>query len=401
MIEYNNDPLLIWRDDFPILQETTYLVSHSLGAMPRGVYHSLRDYAHTWGTRGVLAWNEEWFELNGEVGDKIGAIMGAPNGTVTIHQNASIAISILLSAMDWSNTIRHKVIVTDMIFHTDYYVLREMLPSHVDLVVIKSRDGITIDTDELLAAIDDRTRFVCLGHVLFRSSYIMPVQAVVEKAHRAGAQVLLDGYHSVGVIPVDVTELNVDYYVGGVLKWMCGGPGGVFLYVRPDLLKTLRPKITGWFAHKRPFEFEIDRIDLRDDAYRLLNGTFGVASLYSIQPGIDTIAAIGVDAIREKSVRMTSLLYELAEKEGYTVNSPADPDVRGGMVVVDPPNAYEVSRELLARNFLIDYRVNAGIRIAPHFYNTETEVRAVMLNIEDILASGDWQKHSGPRSFIT
>jgi kynureninase len=223
----------------------------------------------------------------------------------------------------------------------------------------------------------------------------------VEKAHQVGAQVVFNGYHSVGVIPVDVTAMNVDFYIGGVLKWMCGGPGGVFMYVRPDLLKTLEPKITGWFAHQRPFDFDIENFVLREDSYRLMNGTPGIASLYAIQPGIDIIAEVGVDNIRAKSKRQTALLFDLAGKAGFTLKSSSNPDERGGMVVIDMPHSYEVSRELIARNIIIDYRANAGIRIAPHFYNSDEEIHLAIDSIREILDSGDWQKYAGEREFVT
>jgi kynureninase len=267
--------------------------------------------------------------------------------------------------------------------------------------MVRSHDGITIDTDELLDAIDERTRLVSVSHVLFRSAYIMPAKTIVEKAHRVGAQVVFNGYHSVGIIPVDVTELNVDFYIGGVLKWMCGGPGGVFMYVRPDLLKTLQPKVTGWFAHQTPFAFDVEHHVLREDVYRLANGTPGVASLYAIQPGIDIITQVGVDDIRAKSQRQTVLVIELADRAGYEVNTPRRGEDRAGTVTVRPEHAYEVSRELIARNIVVDYRENAGIRVAPHFYNSDAEIQLTMNAIADILADGSWQKHATSRAFVT
>jgi kynureninase len=288
-----------------------------------------------------------------------------------------------------------------MDFPSDVYVLHQWLPAHMQIHTIHTHDGITIDTGDLLDAIDERTRLVSLSHVLFKSAYIMPVQAIVEKAHRVGAQVVFNGYHSVGVIPVDVTALNVDFYIGGTLKWICGGPGGVFMYVRPDLLPTLKPKVTGWFAHKTPFAFDIENLDLRDDAYRLMNGTPGVASLYAIQPGVDVLNVVGVENIRQKSMRQTSLLIELADQMGYEVISPRDNDQRGGTVTVRPTHAYEVSRELIERGFIIDYRQGAGIRIAPHFYNTDDEIHQTMTVICSILDDGSWQQHTQGRDFVT
>ncbi|MBI5666424.1 MAG: aminotransferase class V-fold PLP-dependent enzyme [Chloroflexi bacterium] len=396
-----HDDLLRWRGEFPILATCTYLISNSLGAMPRGVYDRLYEYAETWATLGVRAWASGWWDLKSTVGDKIAPLLGAPRGSVLVHENASIANSILFSALDFSDTRRNKVVISDQDFPSDVYTLRAMLPSHMSIHTVRSRDGITLDTDELLAAIDERTRLVSLSHVLFRSAYILPAQAIVEKAHRVGAQVLLNGYHSVGVIPVNVTGLAVDFYIGGTLKWLCGGPGGVFLYVRPDVLPTLQPKITGWFAHQTPFAFDVEHFALREDAYRLANGTPGIASLYAIQPGVEIIKQVGVEAIRDKSLRQTALIIELADRAGYGVFSPRAADQRAGTVTVHPDHAYEVSRELLARNFVIDYREGAGIRIAPHFYNSDDEIRQVMAAIAAILDDGSWQQHAKGRSFVT
>jgi len=402
-----DDTLLQWRAEFPILSTCTYLISNSLGAMPRGVYDALHEYADTWATLGVQAWgkpfheNPTWWEIKGAVGDKIAPLMGAPQGSVLMHENASIANSILLSGLDFSDTHRNKIVVCDQDFPSDVYTLRAMLPAGFEVVTVRSTDGISIDTDALLDAIDERTRLVSVSHVLFRSAYIMPAQAIVEKAHRVGAQVLLNGYHSVGVIPVDVRALNVDFYIGGTLKWMCGGSGGVFMYVRPDLLKTLNPKITGWFAHQAPFAFDLEHFALREDSYRLANGTPAIAALYAVQPGVDIIARVGVENIREKSKRQTALIVELADAAGYAVRSPRDPEQRGGTVTVSPPHAYEVSRELLARGYVIDYREGAGIRIAPHFYNSDAEVRACMDAMRAILEDGSWQQHTQGRAFVT
>ena len=388
-----SDPLLTWRDEFPILARCNYLISNSLGAMPRGVYDSLRHYGDTWAEQGVSAWNSGWFELPGTVGDKIAPLMGAAPGTVLVHQNASIANSILFGALDFSDPARDKVVITELDFPSDVYALRSWLPDHMRIHTVRSRDGVSIDIDELLDAIDDRTRLVSTSHVLFRSAFIMPAREITAKAHSVGAQVLFNGYHSVGVIPVDVGAWEVDYFIGGVLKWLCGGPGGVFMYVRPDLLPGLRPRVTGWFASRTPFAFDVEQLDLREDSYRLMNGTPGIASLHAIQPGVDIVAEIGVPAIRQKSKRQTALIIELADELGYEVVSPRDPGQRAGTVTVNPPQAWEVSCELLARDIKIDFRPNAGIRIAPHFYNSDAEVRAAMTAIHDILADGSWRRH--------
>ena len=397
----HDDPLLAWREEFPILSTCTYLINNSLGAMPRAVYDSLRDYADTWATRGVRAWGEGWWDMNLALGNQIGQIIGAPPDTVSMHQNISIAMGILLSSYDFDGP-RNKVVIESGIFPSVYYVLRGMLPPHVELHMVESEDGgITVPVEQIIDAIDERTLLVPISHVLFRSAYILDVQPIIEKAHAVGAPVILDGYHACGIVPFDVSALNVDYYLGGVLKWMCGGPGGVFLYAREDHLRTARPKLTGWMAHQRPFAFEVDDIDFRDDAFRFLNGTPAIPSLYANRPGVEIIAQVGVENIREKSLRQTALLIDLAEQAGYAINSPRDPAQRGGTVTVNPPHAYEVSRELLARDIVIDYRENAGIRISPHFYNSDDELVQVIDAIREILDSGAWERHAGHRAFVT
>lgn len=396
-----NDPLLNWRDQFPILAETTYLINNSLGAMPRAVYDSLHAYAETWATRGIRAWGEGWWDLNVEVGNKVGAIIGAPPNTISMHQNISLAQGILLTGFDYDGA-RNKVVIEGGIFPSVYYVLRGMLPSHVALHMVPSEDGgTTVPVECIIDAIDEKTLLVSVSHVLFRSAYILDVKAIIEKAHRVGATVIVDGYHAAGIISVDVHELNVDYYLGGVLKWLCGGPGGVFLYAREDHLKTVKPGLTGWMAHKRPFNFEVDDMDFREDAFRFLNGTPAIATLYAAGPGLDIIAGVGVENIRKKSMHQTALIVERAKAAGYTLNTVANPEARGGTVIVNPPHAYEISRELIARDILIDYREGAGIRISPHFYNSDEEVHHAMNTIEAILDSGAWQKHADDRAFIT
>lgn len=388
-----NDPLLAWRPQFPILERCHYLVSHSLGAMPRTVRDSLAAYADDWALHGVRAWNEAWWELGREIADDIAPLLNAPPGSVILQQNASIANSILFSALDFSDPRRKRFVISDVDFPSDSYVLRQWLPPGSDVCMLRSRDGVGLDVDELLAAIDERTRLVSLSHVLFRSACILPARSIVARAHEVGAQVLLNGYHSVGVLPVDVQALEVDFYLGGTLKWLCGGPGGVFLYVRPDLLPALRPKVSGWLALQLPFAFDNEHFPLRGDIGRLQNGTPGIASYYAIRPGIDIIRQVGVAAIRRKSQRQTALLVGLAQRSGHELRTPLDPGQRAGSVTVNPDHAWAVSRELLARGYVIDFREGAGIRIAPHFYTSDEEVRGVMQAIDDILAQGHWRRH--------
>ena len=253
--------------------------------------------------------------------------------------------------------------------------------------MVKTDDGITVPTERLLDAIDEQTLIVPISHVIFRSAYIQDAKAIIDKAHSVGAYVVLDTFQSLGTVPVDVQALNVDFACGGVLKWLCGGPGVAYLYVRPDLGKKLEPKFTGWFAHEKAFEFAIGPTRYSEPPYRFMNGTTQIATIEAAHPGIKIIREVGVDKIREKSKRMTRRLIELADQHGWRVNSPRNPEQRGGTVSIDMPDSQQVSRELLARDVIVDYRPKAGVRFSPHFYNTDAEVEAAIAAVVEILKS--------------
>jgi len=251
--------------------------------------------------------------------------------------------------------------------------------------MVRTDDGITVPLEPLLAAIDEQTLLVPVSHVIFRSAYIQDAKAIVEKAHRVGAHVVLDTFQSLGTVPVDVRALNVDFACGGVLKWLCGGPGVGYLYVRPDLGKTLRPKLTGWFAHQNPFGFEVGPTRYADPPFRFMNGTSHIPSLEAARPGLKIIAEVGVNRIREKSQRQTSGLMTMARQRGWRINSPENSDHRGGTVSIDMPHADQVCRELLKRDILVDHRPQAGVRMSPHFYNKDEELETAILAVEEIL----------------
>jgi kynureninase len=386
------DELLRWRDEFPILERTTYLISNSLGAMPRGVYDRLRDYAEAWASRGVRAWDEGWWEMAVSVGDKIGALVGAAPGDLSLHQNVTLTQAVIASCFDFRGP-RKKVVMVDLEFPSILYFYREQQPRGARVEIVRSEDGIHIPLEKLLAAIDERTLLVPVSYVLFRSACIQDAQAIVECAHRVGAHVVLDLFQAAGTVPLDLRALGVDFAVGGVLKWLCGGPGVAYLYVRPDLRPALHPTLTGWLAHKRPFEFEIGPIDRRDDAFRFLNGTPHIPALYACQPGLEIIAQVGIERIREKSIRQTTRLIEGGLAHGWRVNTPLNPAERAGTVSLDCPHAREVTRELLARDILVDYLPQAGIRLSPHFYNRDEEIDFALGQISEILATRAWERH--------
>jgi kynureninase len=379
-----SDPLLRYRSEFPILERTNYLISNSLGAMPRGVYDAMKNYADTWATRGVRAWEEGWWMLGAEVGDELGALLNAPKGSVSTHQNVTTCQAVVASCLDFSGT-RNKVVYTDMNFPSVMYFWEAQRPYGARVHMVKTDDGITVPTDRLLDAIDETTLVVPISHVIFRSAFIQDAQAIVDKAHKVGAYVILDTFQSLGTIPVDVQKLNVDFACGGVLKWLCGGPGVAYLYVRPDLGVKLQPKFTGWSAHQNPFNFEIGPIKYTDPSFRFMNGTPHIPSLEAARPGIKIIREVGVDKIREKSKRQTSKLIALADQHGWRVNTPRDTEKRGGTVSIDMPDSYDVCRELLKRDILVDFRPQAGVRFSPHFYTKDEELDAAIAAVEEIV----------------
>ena len=379
-----SDPLLRYRPEFPILERTNYMISNSLGAMPRAVYGALRGYADTWATRGVRAWEERWWMLAVEVGNEIGELMNAPRNSVSVHQNVTTCQAVVASCFDFTGK-RNKVVYSDLNFPSVMYFWEAQRAYGARVDMIKTDDGITVPTERLLDAIDEQTMLVPISHVIFRSAYINDAAAIIEKAHRVGAHVLLDTFQSLGTVPVDVQALNVDFACGGALKWLCGGPGVGYLYVRPDLGGKLEPKLTGWFAHQNPFGFEVGPTRYTDPPFRFMNGTSHVPSLEACRPGLKIVREVGVDQIREKSKRQTARLIELAEQHGWRVNTPRDPEKRGGTVSIDTPDSQQVSRELLAREILVDWRPKAGVRFSPHFYNTDAEIEAAISAVEEIL----------------
>jgi len=386
------DELLAWRNEFPILGRSTYLISNSLGAMPRAVYDQLHSYADAWAERGVRAWEDSWWDLAGTVADQIAPLIGAGPGEISLHQNVTTTQAVIASCFDFRGP-RNKIVMTDLEFPSIQYFYHQQrrLGARVDLV--PSGNAVRFDLEPFLAAIDETTLFVPISLVLFRSSFIVNAKAIIEKAHRVGAQVILDVFQATGTLPVAVRELAADFAVGGVLKWLCGGPGVAYLYVREDLRRKLRPALTGWLAHRRPFQFEPGAIDARDDSYRFLNGTPHIPALYACRPGLHILNKVGSKAIREKSLRMTTRLLDGARAQGWRVNTAEKPAERGGTVSVDCPHAREVSRELLARDILVDYRPRAGIRISPHFYNREEECDFALSQIAEILETRAWEKH--------
>lgn len=374
-----SDELLRWRAEFPALEKSVYMVSHSLGAMPRRAYGYLKAYADLWVGKGINAW-EDWLPEVDLAAERIGRVIGAPKGTMVMATNVSQIQALVASCLDYSGA-RRKVVYSDLNFPTVSYVWQEERRRGAEVVVVPSTDGVHAPMEGLLEAIDERTLIVPISHVLFRSSAIKDVPAIVERAREVGAMVLLDCYQSTGTVPLDVVDLGVDFACGGSVKWLCGGPGAAYLYVRKDRTSQFQPRTTGWFGHEKPFQFTMPEQRYAEGVWRYMGGTPAVAALYQARAGVEIVGEIGVQAIRQKSLAQTGRIVAACDEAGYRLNTPRAPEQRGGTVCFDFDGSERVAKALNQTGFLCDHRPQAGIRVSPHFYTTDDEVERFMAEV--------------------
>ena len=382
-----------WRPRFPILADSTYLVTHSLGAMPNTVYAKLQAFAEQWATRGVRAWAEGWWDSPVTVGNVLAKVMNAPEGSVVMHQNVSVIEGIVASALDFSGA-RNKVVYTDQNFPTNMYAWEGWKRHGARIDVVASPDGATMPTEKLCAAIDETTLIVPISHVFFRSSFLQDAKAICARAKQVGALVLLDTYQSLGTVPIDVRELDVDMVCGGSVKWLCGGPGAGYLYVKPAVQERLAPKITGWAAHAAPFAFELGEQRYAPNIRRMLNGSPAVSSFFAATAGYEQVLEVGVHRIRRHSIQLTEALRANLLDRGFDVSSPADPEQRGGSLTVrlnkdEHGPAFVAALE--ARHILVDHRPEAGLRVSPHFYTGWSELAEFAAVLSELRANGAWK----------
>jgi kynureninase len=375
-----------YRDRFPILAHTTYLINHSLGAMPAEAARRLQRYADEWATRGARAWGEGWWDTPLTVGDQIGRIIGAPPGSTVMHQNVTVAEAVVLSCFDFAPP-RSRIVFEAGLFPSVRYVQQAAARYGAEVVVCE-------DAEAVIEAIDERTLLVPVSHVLYKTGEIQSAAEIAAQAREAGAYVCLDAYQSAGAVPLDVTALGVEFAVGGSVKWLCGGPGAGWLYVRPDVAEQLEPAYAGWQAHARPFGFEPE-MEYAAGAARFLTGTPNVPALYAATAGYDLIEEIGVHRIRANSVRQTAFLLSLLDEAGFEVRSPRDPERRGGSVVFRVPEFEAVHKELAERQVICDYRPDVGLRFGPHFFTTDDELRSAVGQVCEILAAGAHERWLG------
>ena len=377
-----HDHLLARRDDYPVLARSTYLSSHTLGAMHRRTPERLAEFARLWAELGVVAW-EDWASEVWRVADLVGSLVGAPAGTTVMRQSVADLLGDVLSCFDW-NGRRNRVVTSSLEWPGSLNTWSQVGRLGGEAVVVPGEpDGMTLDVQRMVEAIDERTALVECSHVLFRTSTVVDVAPLMRRAHEVGAVVMIDGYQAAGTLPVDVVALGCDIYVGGSVKYLSGGPGNGWMYVSPQV--ELEPVTTGWFGHARPFDFDPE-LAYGPGVSRFRGGTPGVPAAYAAAPAYEALVEIGLPMIRERSLSMSQPLLESALERGFTVRSPHDPSQRGGHVTLDVPDAARRTQQLIDRGFVVDHRPGVGIRLSMHFYNSLDEGLACLAALSELVA---------------
>jgi kynureninase len=374
------------RNEFPTLASGIHLLSHSLGPVPRAVRESMLQYCDAWEHHtSEDAWATSWWTLSRRVGDRIARILGGEAGSVQIQPNTSIALATVASCFDYKSGARNKVITTALDFPSMEYFWDGQRQIGAQIEVVPSADGVSVPLEQILDAIDTETCLVALSHTSYRSSWRVDARAIVERAHAKGALVLLDVYQSAGVVQLDAADWNVDFLIGGTIKWLCGGPSCGYLYVRPDLQRDLRPRLTGWVAHDSPFDFAHAPMRYAKSVRRFAQGTPSIPALYSAIPGLDVIEAVGVSEIAAESQRRTELMIDFASERGWTINTPREKSQRGGTVMIGVDDAQATAERLAERKVFVDWRPGAGLRISPHFFNTDEEIEEALNILAELI----------------
>jgi kynureninase len=386
------------REEFPILKRCVYLISNSLGAVPKKAMQNLQQFYQMWAEEGVSAWQKEWWGLSQKVGNQVAYFLGAGEDEVSMTPNAThchwVALSTKFLAKDER---RKKIIMTDHDFPSTIYAVSKISDfRRWKLEMVKSNGQPGIDVEDILKRIDEKTLFVATSHVYFKSAYIQDIKQISARAREVGALTLIDGYHAPGIIPLDVKKLDVDFYIGGCLKWLCGGPGNAFLYVRPELSENLQPQLTGWFAHREPFLFA-QKMEYARGGQKFMSGTPPVPCLYTAGTGLEILKKIGIPEIRDKSLSLTELIIKKSKERGYRLFTPEENNLRGGSVSISLPHAFPLKQALEKRGIKVDFRKGKDkepdvIRVGPHFYTKDEEIDILFREIDAIYASGEFKK---------
>ena len=374
------EPVL--RDRFPILESSTYLVSHSMGAAPLGAKDALATYWSEWAQDGPEAW-DQWLPRIGEIADGIGDIIGAPHGSLFLGPNVSVLQAALATSLQFTPE-RNEVVYEALQFPSLTYVWTEWQRFGAQPRIVPSDDGRTIPTERIIAAITERTVVAVLSHAYYVSGAVSDIRAIQAHCRKTGTLLCVDAYQTTGVYPYDVIEWDLDMVTGGSHKWLCGGPGCAWIYVKPSLRETFEPAVTGWMAHARPFNFEPAPMTWHSSMYRWGTGTPTIPGYAVAKPGHDLIKSVGVAKIREHNVRLTTKLAEMALERGLQVNTPLEPSKRTGWIGIDFADSRAAYEKLIARRVFVDYRPGCGIRVSPHFYTSDEEIERFFAEVENI-----------------
>jgi kynureninase len=375
-----------YREEFPTLASGIHLLSHSLGPVPRAVRDSMIAYCDAWEYHtSEDAWATSWWTLSRRVGDRIARILGGEPGSVQIQPNASLALATVASCFDFKASGRNKVVTSSLDFPSMEYFWDAQRQIGARVEVVPSPDDVSVPLERILEAIDTETCLVALAHTSYCSSYRVDARAIVERAHAKGALVLLDVYQSAGVVELDAAGWNVDFLIGGTIKWLCGGPSCGYLYVRPDLQRDLRPRLTGWVAHDSPFDFAQAPMRYAKSVRRFAQGTPSIPALYSAIPGLELIEAVGVPEIAAESERRTQFMIEFALGRGWTINTPLEKHRRGGTVMIGVDDAKTTAENLAEKRVFVDWRPRAGLRVSPHFFNDDEEIEEALNTLATLI----------------
>ena len=383
------DDLSRYRDEFPITSQRTYLISASLGPLAKRTRALAEEHLDLWGKLGP---EELWFSYGmprlEECRSSFARLIGADADEIAVVPSVSSGLSSIATCLDLAE--RSKIVLTDMDFPTNHYVWRAQERRGAELSVVRSPDGIRVEADDVVAQIDDRTALVNVNRVLFESSWIMDMDPIVEAARADGAYTLIDDFHGSGIVPIDVHEMGVDFLLSGALKWLCGGQGIAFLYVRRELIQDLDPLVVGWFGTKEFFNFERDALRLRDDARRFETGTPTLPQAWTASGGLSIILEVGVERIRERNQELTRRIIERTDESDMELLSPREDERRGGLVRLRVPGGTDAAKkalhDLFAKDVVLDQRGDA-LRISPHFFNTEDEIDHCFDTLRSVLSA--------------
>ena len=373
------------RNEFPTLATGIHLLSHSLGPVPRAARESMLSYIDAWEHHtSEDAWATSWWELSRRVGDRIAHILGGAPGSVQIQPNASLAMATVASCFDFKPG-RNKVVTTALDFPSMEYFWDAQRQMGARVEVVPSEDGISVQLEQILDAIGKDPCIVALSHTSYRSSARVNVPAIVEHTHASGGLVVLDVYQSAGVVQLNAADWKVDFLIGGTIKWLCGGPSCGYLYVRPEILRDLQPRLTGWVAHDAPFDFAHGPMRYAKSVRRFAQGTPSIPALYSAIPGLEIIERVGLPEIAAESQRRTQLMIDFATERGWTINTPLDKNERGGSGMIGVTDAPQMAEGLAERKVVVDWRPGAGLRLSPHFFNTDEEVEEALNILAELM----------------